>query len=38
MKFMKDRFGVDGKLEDFSFSELDIFIDFVDALKDDYQL
>ena len=38
MKVMKDRFGVEGTLEDFSFTELDIFIDFVDAIKDDYQL
>ena len=36
--FMKRRYNIDSPLEEFSFTELDVFIDFVDALEDSYQL
>jgi len=36
--FMKRRYSIDSPLEEFSFTELDVFIDFVDALEDNYQL
>lgn len=36
MQIMKDRYGVSGKLEDFSFRELDLFMEYVDYLEDIY--
>ena len=36
--FMQRRYNVDSPLEEFSFTELDIFIDFVDAIEDSYKL
>jgi hypothetical protein len=38
MKFLNDRYGVEGKIEDLSYSELRVFMDFVDLLQDNYQL
>jgi len=38
MKYLKQNYGVEGDLKDLSFAELDVFIDFVDMLEDDYQL
>ena len=38
MGFMKRVYKIDSPIEDFSFTELDIFIDFVDLLEDSYQL
>lgn len=38
MKYLKQSYGVEGDLKDLSFAELDVFIDFVDMLEDDYQL
>jgi len=38
MKFLKETYGIEGDLKDLSFAELDVFMDFVDILEDDYQL
>lgn len=38
MGFMQRKYGIESPLEDFSFTELDIFVDFVDLLEDNYQL
>ena len=38
MKFMNERYGVEGKLEDLSLSELRVFMDFVDVLDEQYQV
>ena len=38
MKFLKDQYGVEGKLDDLSYDELRVFMDFVDLLQDNYQL
>ena len=34
MKAMKQKFGIDGSLEDYSFSEIDLFIEYGNYLKD----
>jgi hypothetical protein len=36
MKAMKQKFGIDGSLEDYSFSEIDLFIEYGNYLKDAY--
>ena len=33
---MKERFGVEGDLEDFNYNELDIFLELVEYLQDMY--
>jgi len=38
MKFLKEQYGVEGKLDDLSYDELRVFMDFVDLLQDNYQL
>ena len=36
MKAMKDKFGIDGKLEDYTLAEIDVFIEYGNYLKDAY--
>ena len=36
-KAMKETFGIDGSLEDYSFAELDLFMEYADYLNDMYQ-
>jgi hypothetical protein len=33
-KAMKEKFGVDGSMDDYSFAELDLFIEYATYLKD----
>ena len=35
-KAMKEKFGVDGSMDDYSFAELDLFIEYATYLKDAY--
>jgi adenylyl- and sulfurtransferase ThiI len=36
-KAMKETFGIEGSLEDYSFAELDLFMEYADYLNDMYQ-
>ena len=36
MKIMKDRYGVTGNLEDFTYRELDMFMEYVEYLEEIY--